>query len=119
MPSSGAECVAVSTNFNIYLIIKILYKIYYISLKAELCGILSTPVQYRCHRLNTMINAYSPRDLQNIFPQLIDSIFNSRGGQGWGLRLITQSSNVSIIAYAPVKILAQNLNFLVYMHDNS
>ncbi|XP_026461722.1 sphingomyelin phosphodiesterase 4-like [Ctenocephalides felis] len=60
---------------------------------AELCGVLSTPIQFRCHRLNAMINSYHPRDLQNIFPQLVDSIFNSRGGQGWGLRVITQSSN--------------------------
>ncbi|KAI4462177.1 sphingomyelin phosphodiesterase 4 [Holotrichia oblita] len=50
---------------------------------------LSKPIQQRCADLAILFQRGSLRDLQAIFPLLVDNIFGPQGTLSWGLRSIT------------------------------
>lgn len=48
--------------------------------------ILSYPLKERCYQLGLLIEHCSIKELQEVFPTLVNSIFRSNNGIGWGLR---------------------------------
>lgn len=54
---------------------------------------LSGPLQQRCGELTILFDRANPKDLQHIFPILIERIFGLNGSVGWGLRSITCETN--------------------------
>lgn len=56
--------------------------------------ILNLPLMHRCPELGLIIDRASLKELQEIFPVIINSIFGLPGGSvGWGLRTTQQSVN--------------------------
>ncbi|GAB0094643.1 Sphingomyelin phosphodiesterase 4 [Sergentomyia squamirostris] len=56
--------------------------------------ILSYPLRERCQELTLLIDHCSIKELQEVFPTLINSIFNgSYAGIGWGLRSVVSNIN--------------------------
>ncbi|XP_059620057.1 sphingomyelin phosphodiesterase 4 isoform X2 [Phlebotomus argentipes] len=61
--------------------------------------ILSYPVRERCQELCVLIDHCSIKELQEVFPTLVHSIFNSNGGIGWGLRSVVANTYEFSILY--------------------
>lgn len=50
------------------------------------------PINLRCAELTLMIDKCSSKDLQTLFPSLVENIFGTNGGVSWGIRNITAAS---------------------------
>nr|XP_022912671.1 sphingomyelin phosphodiesterase 4 [Onthophagus taurus] len=50
---------------------------------------LNNPIHNRCSDLTVLLESASVKDLQHLFPLLIDNIFGPQGTVAWGLRTIT------------------------------
>lgn len=73
------------------------YKFHLFPLQLFISDILNFPPVERCKQLNILIDRCSVKELQDLFPMLIQSVFsNGPGGNqlGWGLRTLTRKSNV-------------------------
>jgi sphingomyelin phosphodiesterase 4 len=47
----------------------------------------------KCPELGIHIDRASVKELQDVYPAMINSIFGVRGGQGWGFRTLTRETN--------------------------
>ncbi|EDS26945.1 conserved hypothetical protein [Culex quinquefasciatus] len=65
------------------------------SAASRILEILNQPPMMRCPELGLLIDRASLRELQDIYPVLVNSIFgvNTGGGTGWGFRLITRDTH--------------------------
>ncbi|XP_062537156.1 sphingomyelin phosphodiesterase 4 [Armigeres subalbatus] len=62
--------------------------------QARILEILSLPPMMRCPELGLLIDRASLKELQDIYPTLINSIFGlSGGGSGWGFRIMTRDTH--------------------------
>uniref|UniRef100_A0A1B0CYY0 Uncharacterized protein n=1 Tax=Phlebotomus papatasi TaxID=29031 RepID=A0A1B0CYY0_PHLPP len=59
--------------------------------------ILSYPLKERCYQLGLLIEHCSIKELQEVFPTLVNSIFRSNNGVGWGLR--SYVANISMYEF--------------------
>lgn len=48
---------------------------------------------HRCPELGLLVDRCSIRELQDVYPAIVSSIFSSNGGTGWGLRTTTRETN--------------------------
>ncbi|XP_073824716.1 sphingomyelin phosphodiesterase 4 isoform X2 [Musca autumnalis] len=56
--------------------------------------LLSFPLFDRCHELNILFDRCNLRELQELFPTIINSVFGiGTGGLGWGLRTTTKENS--------------------------
>lgn len=65
-------------------------------LQKRILDILNLPLVQRCPELGLIIDRASVKELQEVFPLLVNSIFGghgSAGGVGWGFRTVTQISH--------------------------
>ncbi|XP_063707848.1 sphingomyelin phosphodiesterase 4 [Culicoides brevitarsis] len=64
------------------------------NMSIRILDILNLPLMHRCPELGLIIDRASLKELQEIFPVLINSIFGLPGGSvGWGLRTTQQTVN--------------------------
>lgn len=68
-------------------------------LQTRLIDILNYPLVERIHHLRYCIDTLPLKDLQGIFPLLINSIFNTQNGLGWGIRTITNNCPEYFLLY--------------------
>lgn len=64
-------------------------------IQSRILEILNQPPMMRCPELGLLIDRASLRELQDIYPVLVNSIFgvNTGGGTGWGFRLMTRDTH--------------------------
>lgn len=56
--------------------------------------LLSFPLFDRCHELNILFDRCNLRELQELFPTIVKSVFGiGTGGLGWGLRTTTKENS--------------------------
>ncbi|XP_055625696.1 sphingomyelin phosphodiesterase 4 [Toxorhynchites rutilus septentrionalis] len=61
---------------------------------ARILEILNLPLMMRCPELGLLIDRASLRELQDIYPVLVNSIFGvNTGGTGWGFRVVTRDTH--------------------------
>lgn len=60
-------------------------------LQTRLIDLLNYPLQDRINHLRYCIESAPLKDLQSFYPVLINSIFNTSNGIGWGLRTVTSN----------------------------
>lgn len=65
----------------------------FIPVQARILEILSLPPMMRCPELGLLIDRASLKELQDIYPTLINSIFGLNGGSGWGFRVMTRDTH--------------------------
>ncbi|XP_065075055.1 sphingomyelin phosphodiesterase 4 [Ochlerotatus camptorhynchus] len=65
----------------------------FIPVQTRVLEILSLPPMMRCPELGLLIDRASLKELQDIYPTLINSVFGLNGGTGWGLRVMTRDTH--------------------------
>lgn len=80
--------------FYVCLSCKHMLKIVHFIFQSQFYGCFNLPLHERIMELSRIIEVASPnKDLQTLFPQLVNNIFASSLNNGWGLNSVTYDGN--------------------------